>query len=150
MQLHKTNPKSGYDTKALEASERSRARSLLELLQESNANIREGISPDLLQQEKSLQQQLDAIEKQRIEALSSPNPNPTKIDEIDSGRLALLEQYQQIQTKIRTASPRYAALTQPQPLTLPEIQKQILDENTILLQYSLGKDRSYLWVVTST
>jgi CHAT domain-containing protein len=150
MQLHKINPKSGYDTTALEASERSRGRSLLELLQESNANIREGISPDLLQQEKSLQQQLDAIEKQRIETISSPNPNPTKIAEIDKQRLALLEQYQQIQAQIRTASPRYAALTQPQPLTLPEIQKQILDENTILLQYSLGKDRSYLWVVTST
>ncbi|MEG4268559.1 tetratricopeptide repeat protein, partial [Microcoleus sp. Pol12A4] len=150
MQLHKTNPKSGYDTKALEASERSRARSLLELLFESNANIREGISPDLLQQEKSLQQQLDTIEKQRIEAVSTPNPNQTKIAEIDKQRLALLEQYQQLQTKIRTASPRYAALTQPQPLTLPEIQKQILDENTILLQYSLGTNRSYLWVVTST
>jgi CHAT domain-containing protein/Tfp pilus assembly protein PilF len=150
MQLHKTNPKSGYDTKALEASERSRARSLLELLQESNANIREGISPELLQQEKSLQQQLDAIEKQRIETISTPNPNATKIAEIDKQRLALLQQYQQLQTQIRTASPRYAALTQPQPLTLPEIQKQILDENTILLQYSLGKDRSYLWVVTST
>ncbi|MCU0545448.1 MAG: CHAT domain-containing protein [Oscillatoriaceae cyanobacterium Prado104] len=150
MQLHKTNPKSGYDTKALEASERSRARSLLELLQESNANIREGISPELLQQEKSLQQQLDAIEKQRIETISTPNPNATKVDEIDKQRLALLEQYQQLQAQIRTASPRYAALTQPQPLTLPEIQKQILDENTILLQYSLGKDRSYLWVVTST
>ncbi|MEG4227599.1 tetratricopeptide repeat protein [Microcoleus sp. N9_B2] len=150
MQLHKTNPKSGYDTKALEASEHSRARSLLELLQESNANIREGISPDLLQQEKSLQQQLDAIEKQRIETISSPNPNPTKIDEIDKQRLALLEQYQQLQAKIRTASSRYAALTQPQPLTLTEIQKQILDDNTILLQYSLGPDRSYLWVVTST
>jgi CHAT domain-containing protein/Tfp pilus assembly protein PilF len=150
MQLHKTNPKSGYDTKALEASERSRARSLLELLLESNANIREGISPELLRQEKSLQQQLDAIEKRRIETISSPNPNPTKIDEIDKQRLALLQQYQQLQTQIRTASPRYAALTQPQPLTLPEIQKQILDENTILLQYSLGKDRSYLWVVTST
>ncbi|WP_445251512.1 CHAT domain-containing protein [Microcoleus sp. Pol14C6] len=150
MQLHKTNPKSGYDTKALEASERSRARSLLELLQESNANIREGISPDLLQQEKSLQQQLNAIEKQRIEAISSPKPYQTKIAEIDKQRLALLQEYQQIQTQIRTASPRYAALTQPQPLTLPEIQKQILDENTILLQYSLGKNRSYLWVVTST
>jgi CHAT domain-containing protein/Tfp pilus assembly protein PilF len=150
MQLHKTNPKSGYDTKALEASERSRARSLLELLKESNANIREGISPHLLQQEKSLQQQLDAIEKQRIEAVSSPNPNQTKIAEIDKQRLALLQEYQQIQTGIRTASPRYAALTQPQPLTLPEIQKQILDDNTILLQYSLGRERSYLWVVTST
>ncbi|MEG3971361.1 tetratricopeptide repeat protein [Microcoleus sp. T2B6] len=150
MQLHKTNPKSGYDRKALEASERSRARSLLELLQESNTNIREGISPDLLQQEKRLQQQLDAIEKQRIETISTLNPNATKIAEIDKQRLALLQEYQQIQTQIRSASPRYAALTQPQPLTLPEIQKQILDENTILLQYSLGKDRSYLWVVTST
>jgi CHAT domain-containing protein/Tfp pilus assembly protein PilF len=150
MQLHKTNPKSGYDTKALEASERSRARSLLELLQESNANIREGISPHLLQQEKSLQKQLDAIEKQRIETISNPNLNPTKIAEIDKQRLALLQQYQQIQSQVRTASPRYAALTQPQPLTLSEIQKQILDENTILLQYSLGEVRSYLWVVTST
>ena len=150
MQLHKTQPNSGYDTKALEASERSRARSLLELLQESNANIREGISPDLLQQENRAKQQLDAIEKQRIEAISSPSPNQTQVDEIDKQRLALLQQYQQIQTQIRTTSPRYAALTQPQPLTLPEIQKQILDENTILLQYSLGKERSYLWVVTST
>jgi tetratricopeptide (TPR) repeat protein len=113
MQLHKTNPKSGYDTKALEASERSRARSLLELLQESNANIREGISPDLLQQEKSVQQQLDAIEKQRIEAISSPNPNQTKIAEIDKQRLALLEQYQQI--KPRFVPPAPAMLPSPNP-----------------------------------
>ncbi|WP_236506282.1 CHAT domain-containing protein, partial [Tychonema sp. BBK16] len=148
MQLHKTNPKSGYDTKALEASERSRARSLLELLQETNANIREGISPDLLQQENRAKQQLDGIEKQRIQELSNLNTNPIKIAEIDKQRLALLQQYQQIQTQIRTTSPRYAALTQPQPLTLPEIQKQILDENTIILQYSLGKDRSYLWVIS--
>ncbi|MCC3457648.1 CHAT domain-containing tetratricopeptide repeat protein, partial [Microcoleus sp. PH2017_08_TRC_O_A] len=150
MQLHKTNPKSGYDTKALEASERSRARSLLELLQESNANIREGISPDLLQQEKSLQQQLDAIEKRRIELVSSPNRNPDLVEATDKKSLELLQQYQQNQTQIRSTIPRYAALTQPQPLTLAQIQKQVLDENTILLQYSLGENRSYLWVVTAT
>src|SRR5262249_50189576 len=33
------------------------------------------------------------------------------------------------------------------PLTPPEIQ-QLLDDNTILLQYSLDKDRSHLWMVT--
>jgi CHAT domain-containing protein/Tfp pilus assembly protein PilF len=150
MQLHKTNPKSGYDTKALEASERSRARSLLELLQETNANIREGISPDLLQQEKSLQQQLDATEKRRIELVSSPNRNPDLVEATDKKSLELLQQYQQNQTQIRSTSPRYAALTQPQPLTLAQIQKQVLDENTILLQYSLDENRSYLWVVTAT
>ena len=150
MQLHKTNPKSGYDTKAFEASERSRARSLLELLQEANADIRQGVAPELLQQERSLQQQLDALEKQRIEVLNRPNHTPAQEAELEKQRQTLLTQYQDIQTQIRTTSPRYAALTQPQPLTLAQIQQQIVDENTILLQYSLGKDRSYLWAVTKT
>ena len=150
MQLHKTNPKSGYDTKAFEASERSRARSLLELLQEANADIRQGVAPELLQRERSLQQQLDAIEKQRIEVLNRPTPTPAQQAELEKQWQTLLAQYQDIQTQIRTTSPRYAALTQPQPLTLAQIQQQILDENTILLQYSLGIERSYLWVLTKT
>jgi CHAT domain-containing protein/Tfp pilus assembly protein PilF len=150
MQLHKTQPKSGYDTKAFEASERSRARSLLELLQEANADIRQGVAPELLQKERNLQQQLDALEKRRIEVLSRPNRTPAQEAELEQQRQTLIAQYQDIQTQIRTTSPRYAALTQPQPLTLTQIQQQILDENTILLQYSLGKDRSYLWAVTKT
>ncbi len=48
MQLHKTNPKSGYDRKAFEASESSRARSLLELLQEANADIRARCRPGII------------------------------------------------------------------------------------------------------
>ena len=150
MQLRKTNPKSGYDTKAFEASERSRARSLLELLQEANADIRQGVAPELLQKERSLQQQLDALEKRRIEVLNRPNHTPAQQAELEQQRQILLTQYQDIQTQIRTTSPRYAALTQPQPLTLAQIQQQILDDQTILLQYSLGKDRSYLWAVTKT
>ena len=150
MQLHKTNPKSGYDTKAFEASERSRARSLLELLQEANANIRQSVAPELLQRERSVQQQLDALEKRRVEVLNRPNYTPTQEAELEQQRQTLIAQYQDIQTQIRATSPRYAALTQPQPLTLAQIQQQILDENTILLQYSLGKERSYLWAVTKT
>jgi CHAT domain-containing protein/Tfp pilus assembly protein PilF len=148
MQLHKTQPNSGYDTKAFEASERSRSRSLLELLQEANADIREGVSPELLQRERSLQQQLDAIEKRRVEVLSRPDRTPAQKTELDQKRQTLLTQYQEIQAQIRSTSPRYAALTQPEPLTLSQIQQQILDENTILIQYSLGKERSYLWAVT--
>ncbi|MEG5036341.1 tetratricopeptide repeat protein [Microcoleus sp. AT3-D2] len=150
MELHKTQPNSGYDTKAFQASERSRARSLLELLQEANADIRQGVAPELLQRERNLQQQLDALETRRIETISRPNHTPEQQAELDQKRQTLLAQYQDIQAQIRSTSPRYAALTQPQPLTLAQIQQQILDENTILLQYSLGKERSYLWAVTKT
>lgn len=33
---------------------------------------------------------------------------------------------------------------------LPEIQQQVLDEDTLLLQYALGEKRSHLWAVTQT
>src|SRR5262249_38722517 len=40
--------------------------------------------------------------------------------------------------------------TQPQPLSLAEIQQQVLDPDTLLLEYSLGDDGSYLFVVSQT
>ncbi len=40
-------------------------------------------------------------------------------------------------------------MTQPQPLQLKQIQ-QLLDRDTVLLEYSLGEDSSYLWAVTPT
>ena len=60
----------------------------------------------------------------------------------------LEERYNQIQSEIRSKSPRYAALVRPQPLSLKEIQKQVLDRDTLLLEYGLGEARSYLWAVS--
>ena len=54
-----------------------------------------------------------------------------------------------MQVAIRNASPAYAALTQPQPLDVKGIQQQ-LDPDTVLLEYSLGEKRSYLWLVSQT
>jgi len=149
MQLHQQNPNQGYDTKALHASERSRARSLLELLTEANADIRQSVERQLLEQERTLQQKLDAIEKRRVE-LFSGNYTQQQATAIEQEREQLLSQYRDIQNQIRTTSPRYAALTQPEPLTLTEIQQQVLDDDTLLLQYSLGRERSYLWAVSKT
>ncbi|MBE9209831.1 CHAT domain-containing protein [Nostoc sp. LEGE 06077] len=148
MQLHKQQPDQGYAALALETSERARARSLLELLNESNTDIRQGVEPKLLAQERKLQQQLDALEKRRIQLLEA-NYTEEQVQALDKENAALLAEYQQIQAQIRATSPRYAALTQPQPLTLAQIQQQVLDENTLLLEYSLGEKRSYLWLVTN-
>jgi hypothetical protein len=60
---------------------------------------------------------------------------------------SLEDEYQQVQEAIRKSSPQYAALTQPQPLGLKQIQEQ-LDGETLLLEYSVGAERSYLWAVT--
>src|SRR5207253_434314 len=62
--------------------------------------------------------------------------------------LSALEELTQVEAEIRRRSPRYAALTQPQPplATSTEIQG-LLDGGTMLLEYSLGEERSFLWAV---
>ncbi|MHC5716898.1 MAG: CHAT domain-containing protein, partial [Nostoc sp.] len=146
MQLHKKDPSKGYDALALHISERSRARVLLELLTEANAKIRTGVNPQLLAEEQNLEQQLDARDQLRQELLNKKAPI-TAIQNLEKEIADLRSQYQELQTKIRTSSPKYAALKYPEPLKLAQIQQQ-LDSDTLLLQYSLGKERSYLWAVT--
>jgi CHAT domain-containing protein/Flp pilus assembly protein TadD len=149
MQLHKTNPNKGYDALALNVSERSRARSLIELLTEAQANIRQGADPKLLEQETTLQQQLDTLEKRRLELVSGKYTD-AQLQALEQERQTLQQEYQQLQDQIRQTSPRYASLKYPEPLTLSEIQQQVLDDDTLLLEYSLGEERSYLWAVTKT
>ena len=147
MQLHQQNPSQGYDALAFHASERARARSLLELLTEANANIRSGVDPKLLEQEQRLQQQLNTFDHQRYQLLSSEHTQQ-QLDEIKQKIDTVLTQLDQLKAQIRVTSPRYADLKYPQPLNLQEIQQQVLDDDTLLLQYSLGEDRSYLWLVS--
>lgn len=147
MQLHKQNPSQGYDAKALQASERSRARGLIELLTEANVDINKGIDPKLLSEESRLQWQLDAREK-KLSELSDGNNTPQQLATLTAEIKTLLNQQQQIKTKLRTQNPEYAALKYPDAIALPQIQQQ-LDKDTLLLEYSLGKERSYLWVVSS-
>ncbi|MBD2296744.1 CHAT domain-containing protein [Anabaena sphaerica FACHB-251] len=149
MQLHKQQPSKGYDALALHANESARARSLLELITEANADIRQGVDSTLLQAERNIQKQLDNNEKLRIQLLNSKS-TPEQIQALETETATLLKQSQDIKTQIRIKSPRYAALTQPQPLTLPQIQQQVLGENTLLLEYSLGEEKSYLWAVSKT
>jgi len=146
MSLHQQNPSAGFDTLALEASENARARSLLELLTESNAQIRKDVDAALVERQQNLRRAISAKAEQQMRLLSG------KYTEEDAKRIgreldALANEYEEVQTKIRQTSPRYAALTQPVPLRLKEIQSQLLDENTILLEYNLGEDKSFLWAV---
>lgn len=149
MRQHRQRPNDGYDGKALQASELARARSLLDTLKEAKADIREGLDPELLRREREIQRRLNGKAQTQMQFLSPGQPEAAAkaiAAEIDS----LIKELQQVETEIRQNSPHYAALTQPQPLTLKEIQTQVVDADTVLLEYSLGDERSYLWAVTSS
>lgn len=102
MMFHKRNPALGFDKKAFEASERSKVRSLLDLLTTSaeDASCGELLGKQL--------QQADPVRELRAKS-SEGSVSPT--------------------------------------LTLEQAQKEIADDDTILLEYALGERRSYVWGV---
>lgn len=148
MRLHVLHPQDGYETKAFEASEKARARSLLESLREGRAGIRNGVDAELLKQERELLQQINAKADRHMRLA---NGKQTEEAEALAREISqLTAQHDQLKVKIKQTSPHYAALTQPQPLSLREIQQRVLDEDSLLLEYALGEERSYVWVITRT
>ena len=147
MRMNERRQGEGFDGMALQAAERARARSLLDLLAEARADIRSGVDPALLERERTLQTLLSGKAELQVRLRSDPKTQ-AEADAVGNEIQTLAAEYQEVRAQIRVNSPRYAALTQPQPLTLAEIQKQVLDADTLLLAYSLGEERSFLWAVT--
>ncbi|MBO0719195.1 MAG: CHAT domain-containing protein [Blastocatellia bacterium] len=146
MQSHVSNPLAGYDSLAFENSERARARGLLDLLAESRAEINRGVDPLLLEKCRALRQRLNDKDLAWRQSLNKPiaaAETEALAKEIDS----LTSDLQLAELRIREASPRYAALVRPQPLSAAEVE-QSLDDSAILLEFALGDKRSWLWAVT--
>ena len=140
MRRHQTQPTKGFDALAVEVGERQRARSLLDLLTEANTDLHQGVDAALIERERTLAKQLN--DKARTQTSTPEQAAALKLE------ISQLENdYERAQVAIRKANPHYAALTKPQPLNLKEIQMQ-LDADTLLLEYALGEERSYLWAIS--
>ena len=141
MARHAAQPEAGFDTAAFQAVERARARSLLELLAESQSGIREGVDPGLLDRERKLRARLSEAAERGARAPAG-EVLPAAAAEVES----LREELDRTESEIRKASPRYADLTRPAAVSVPELQS-MLGEDTVLVEYSLGETASYVWAI---
>ena len=149
LRLAAADPSKTFMADSLTASESARARVLLDALGEARSDIREGVDQKLLDREHQVLVQLNAKETARMQTLISKHTNE-QLAALENAVRDLTAQYEDIHTKIRELSPHYAALQFPQPLKLSEIQKEVLDPDTLLLEFALGDQRSFLWVVSPT
>jgi CHAT domain-containing protein len=147
MQQDQHHPSEGYGAAALHASERARARSLLELLAEGKVDVEQGIDPELKQQERVNQTSVLKLQTQLMELQSRAEPDKSEIDELWMQLHEAEVEQERLKEKIREKYPQYADLVYPRPLELGGIQS-LLDDQTGLLEYSLGRRGSFLFIVT--
>jgi CHAT domain-containing protein/Tfp pilus assembly protein PilF len=146
MRLAAARPGQGFDRAAFEASEDAHARSLLDVLRESGAAVRSGIDPALAARQRDLERRLalKADRRQSLLGRGKGDQAESKSLEIESERIRA--ELDNLDAEIRSKNPRYADLTHPGAASLREIQP-LLDSGTLLLEYSLGRERGYLWAV---
>jgi CHAT domain-containing protein len=146
-ELAKRHPEKDFGAQALLVSEQSRARLLVDLVNESRAKNRRHISNELTEREIELRGLIRAHAEYRMRLGSNPK-DPAEVTETDAELAQLRAQYQQVEAQLRQQNPYLSSLEQFAPLNLEQIQKE-LPNDTMLLEYSLGDERSYLFAVTS-
>jgi len=129
--------------------ERARARALLDQLAEARINVTQQLAPDLAQQQAELQSRISQLTSKLIQerSLESSKQNKVTIGELEKDLGQADKQLSDWLLELRRRDPRYAALKYPEPVTLRETQA-LLDNETILLSYSLAEPESYVFAVS--
>ncbi|MBI4168804.1 MAG: CHAT domain-containing protein [Acidobacteria bacterium] len=128
---------------AFAIAERSRARSLLDLLAESRADLRRDVDPALLRREAAI---VERVARAGRDLAIVRDPGEREALEEFSRRAE--EELELLKVDIRQAAPRYAALLYPRPSSAREVQESVLRPGEVLLEYILGEDASYVWMLT--
>jgi CHAT domain-containing protein/Flp pilus assembly protein TadD len=134
----------GHLKDAFRVLERGHARSFLDLLAERDLRWTADLPPDLARERKLTDAEYDRTQA-ALDRLS-PVRDQAEVDRLLVRLRELRVRQEEIAAKVRQTSPRAAALQDPQPLDLAGA-RAALDPGTLLLAWSIGRDRSFLFVV---
>lgn len=150
MRNHRERGSTSRVAQAFEMSESARARSLAELLRVNNTDLLSNVDSELSKKEKSLRQRLRLKEDERVASLRK-RYEKSQLEKLDAEQEQLSTEYKNVLATINQRYPAFQQLTQPQSWNLRRIQEEIIeDDNTVLLEFLLGPEKSYLWAVTRT
>jgi CHAT domain-containing protein len=148
MRKHKSQRSGRAEVLAFEASELARARSLAQLLRETQTTALAGVAPQLAQKEKSLRHAIRTTVDQTVSLLAT-NYKKADFDKLQGELTSLREQHKRITGRLRQLNPDYDKIAEPPSYSLQQIQNLVVaDDQTLLLEYFLGPKASYVWAIT--
>jgi len=137
---------SAYLRQALQVSERARARTTVDLINEAAVDFSGSVDQEILDRQVSLREQL--IEKQyQRDRLTNGDLNRQRTETVVAELQDIRTELDVLESEARVSNPRYADLNNPAVLSASQIRNQ-LDEGTVVLQYALGDASSFLWIIS--
>jgi CHAT domain-containing protein len=141
---HQQSPLAGFDARAFDYSERSRARAFLDLLAEAKIDLRQGLSPDARREERDIYQERIRINR----ALLAENLSRTRQAQLERELAATEERLREFQQRVRLENPVYAQIKHPEPVDVEEVKKDLLDDQSLMIEFLLGEKQSFAWAIS--
>ena len=137
------------NAEALTFAEQSKARVLLDTLQGGRSSLRQLLSPTERQAEEERRLNLVNLNSQLTAELRRDKPEAKKVTDLKASVEKARLEYEDFETTLYAAHPELKVKRGESPVIKPdELSALLPDENTALLEYVVGSDESYLFVVT--
>src|SRR5215212_5893256 len=148
MRKHRSKPSQGLETLAFQASEQAKARSLAEMLRDTQTKLTAGTDPHLAEQERTLRQSIRAKVDETVTLLAK-DYNKEDFDKLEKSLTSLREQHHRVTARMRGSNPTSDPGKETVTYSVQQIQDLVLeDDQTMLLEYFLGHNASYVWAIT--
>ena len=129
---------------ALAVSESYHARAFLDSLVEARADLRRVLPKELLDKEDGILSRISTIQRELWQEGISKDREQALRKELAAAEDA----FEQFQLVVRHSNPQYASLKQLQPFGAERIQRELLDSTTALVEYVVGEEKSFAWLVS--
>ena len=146
MKMHELSPKKGFDLLALKTSEKARSRLMRENLQLSEIDLTLDADQKLVDKEKELEILL-SLRKEDKKRLLKDGAKSDEIEELNEEISRINNQLQAIKAKLRESSPLYYSIKNSVEFESTKFQNKILDNETVLVEFFIGKENSYVWLI---
>ncbi|MCP3964216.1 MAG: CHAT domain-containing protein [bacterium] len=127
----------GRPEEAFRFAEQARTRAFLDQLGNQRVDFRPGASTELIVEEQDQRRQLLGLQRNLAKELAEApdRRNRERIRDLRRRQEAARTHYANLLTRLKVADPEYASLVSVDVLGLREVQSQILDEDTTLVEY---------------
>ncbi len=147
IELDGRQPGAGFSAAAFEASERARARALLDLLNERGHDLGGGVEGELEARDRAIGRRLSEIQSRLVHLATDDPESVRRRRELEALLDRADEERRRLELEIRREHPRYAELRFAEPIDSERAQ-QLLDPGTALVEYVLGDDGALAFVLT--
>jgi tetratricopeptide (TPR) repeat protein len=147
MNLARKDTKGAYDKQAFAMMEKLKSYEFESDFFRIGAEHFPDIPQELRMRERNLRLALKTLNERLAQELAKPAPTPGTVRKLNAERRERERAFAELRETMRRNHPAYAALKYPQPIAVDRFQRDVLDQDEILVSYMVTRSRTYIFAV---